>query len=200
MPIAEIQDKVYRMSEFHKGADLAFAYFFKRYHQSLAYFSVRLVQDAQEAEDIVADCFFKLWQRRLEFEGEENIKAFLYVACRNACLDYLRHIKVRSIAQQTYFDQLLQAEETVLYQIIKTEVLHELHREIELLPDNYREVFRMIYFDHKKTDEIATELGLNIQTIRNYKSRATELLKTGMLKKGLSGAMLLALTLMLDRP
>ncbi|WP_316822981.1 RNA polymerase sigma-70 factor [Pedobacter gandavensis] len=200
MPIAEIQDEVFRMSEFREGADSAFVYFFKRYHQSLAYYSFRLVQDVQEAEDIVAECFFKLWQRRLEFEREENIKAFLYVACRNACLDYLRHIKVRSIAQQRYFDQLLQAEETILYKIIKAEVLYELNLEIELLPENYRRVFRMIFFDHKKTDEIANELGLTIQTIRNYKSRATELLKTSMIKKGLSGAMLLALMRMLNNP
>lgn len=198
MPTAETEDKVYRMQEFRKGEAPAFAYFFKRYHQSLAYFAIRLVQDTQEAEDIVADCFFKLWKRHLEFENEENIKAFLYVACRNACLDHLRHIKVRSIAQQACFDQLLQAEETILYQIIKAEVLQELNLEIELLPDNYREVFKMIYFDHKKTDEIADSLGLSVQTVRNYKSRATELLKTAMLKKGLSGPVLVTLLLMLD--
>lgn len=85
------------------------------------------------------------WERHHDFETEDNIKAFLCISCRNACLDYLRRLKVKSNAQEAYYSQLIDSEETILYQIVKSELLGALNKEIELLPDNYRQVFRYIY-------------------------------------------------------
>lgn len=182
----------YWIDAFRNGDDRSLSYFFKLYSKSLGYFAFRLVQDKLEAEDITAECFVKIWERRSDFKTEENVKAFLYISCRNACLDYLRRTKVKSAAQEAYYHQLLESEETILYQIVKSEVLQALNKEIELLPDNYRQVFKLIYFDYKKTDEIALEMGISVQTVRNYKSRAVELLKATMLRKGISAATVLA--------
>lgn len=192
------EDGQHWFDAFHRGDDQSLAYYFKLHHQSLAFFASRLISDPLEAQDIVADCFVKVWKKHTEFQSEENIKAFLYVSCRNACLDYLRHLKVRSVAQHEYFYRLEQEEDTILYQIITAEVLELLHQEIEHLPDNYREVFKLIYFDHLKTDQIALQLNLSVQTVRNYKSRAVELLKNSMLKRGVSGAFTLAFLLFMD--
>ncbi|TKC09150.1 RNA polymerase sigma factor [Pedobacter frigoris] len=182
------------------GADeTALSHFFKQYAKSLGYFTNRLVHDKQEAEDIVATCFIKLWQRRSSFKTVDNIKAFLYLSCKNACLDYLRHVKVKTLAQERYLNQDPEAEETILYHIVKAEVLQVLNQEIEQLPNNYRQVFKLIYFENKKTDEIALELGLTPQTVRNYKTRTIELLKTAMIKRGVSSAGILALLLYLDK-
>jgi RNA polymerase sigma-70 factor (family 1) len=182
----------YWIDAFRNGDDRSLSYFFKLHSKSLGYFAFRLVQDKLEAEDITAECFVKVWERRSDFKTEENIKAFLYISCRNACLDYLRRLKVKSVVQEAYYNQLLSSEETILYHIVKSEVLQALNKEIELLPENYRQVFKLIYFDYKKTDEIALELGISVQTVRNYKSRAVELLKATMLRKGISAAIAIA--------
>lgn len=173
--------------------DPALSFYFKLYAKSLVFFATRLVSDQHEAEDIVADCFVKVWERRKTFQTEENIKAFLYISCRNACLDYLRRLKVKSLAQQSYFNQREPGDDGILNNIITAEVLAILSDEITQLPDNYREVFKLMYFDLKKTDEIAVQLGLSVQTVRNYKVRAIALLKTAMLKKGVSSMGIFAL-------
>ncbi|WP_316778607.1 RNA polymerase sigma-70 factor [Pedobacter antarcticus] len=196
--MATQEEAGYWMEAFRNGNDQALAYYFKHHNKSVTFFASRLVQDSNEAEDIVADCFVKIWRKRDSFQTEEHIKAFLYVSCRNACLDYLRQLKVRSRLQADYLNSLQEEKETILYQIITAEVLEILYQQIELLPDNYREVFKLIYFDHLKTDEIASRLELSVQTVRNYKSRAVELLKNSMLKNGLSGAFSLAFLLFLD--
>lgn len=175
------------------GEEAGLAHFFKLHQKSLGYFAYKVVGDSDEAEDIVATCFVKLWEHRTEFPTPEKLKSFLYVSCRNACLNHLRNLKVQTSAQQNYFRELEGSERDVLYRIVESEVLQELHKEIELLPDNYREVFCKIYFQHQKTDEIAAELGLSVQTVRNYKARAVELLRNSMLKKGLSEAFTVAL-------
>lgn len=184
---------------FGKDEEKALAYFFDLHYKSLGYFANRLVHDNFQAEDIVAECFVKLWRGDRKNQNADSIKAFLYISCRNACLDYLRHLKVKTTVQQIYFNELEKSEETILANIVESEVMDMLAVEIELLPEKCREVFKLIYFDQKKTDEIARELGISPKTVRNHKAKAVELLKAAVLKKGLSGVMYLAFQLFLNR-
>lgn len=179
--------------EFRNGNESGLNFFFNQHYKSLYFFSIRIVQDEQEAQDIVSESLVKLWERHSDFNSAQSIKAFLYLSCRNSCLDYLKHLKVRSAVQETYLRHIEQGEEIILNQIIKTEVFDILNREIELLPEKCREIFKLIYLDNKKTDEIATELGLSVQTVRNQKTKAIELLRTSMIKKGLVGPLALLL-------
>ena len=161
-------------------------HFFDLHHKSLCYFANRLVKDDLQAEDIVAECFLKLWERRDGFNTDQNVKAFLYISCRNACLNYLQHLKVKTSVQKLYLEQLENGEDTILFEIIRTEVLDFVNKEVEELPGKMKEIFKLIYFNGKKTDEIATELNLSVQTVRNQKTKAIAILKTSLLKKGAS--------------
>ncbi|WP_256003506.1 RNA polymerase sigma factor [Pedobacter deserti] len=180
------------------GDHSALSFCFKLHARSLGFFANRLINDPLEAEDVVAECFAKLWERRRDFKTEENIKAFLYISCRNACLDVIRRAKVKTRAQKAYSDAQEGGEDTILNHMITAEVLAILDEEIEMLPDNYKDVFKLIYFDLKKTEEIADRLGLSEQTVRNYKTRAVNLLKTAMLKRGISSMGIVALLLFIE--
>lgn len=187
------------LEKFREGNEQAMAHFFDLHYKSLCYFSNRLVSDDLQSEDIVSDCFLKLWQRRLDFQTAQNIKAFLYISCRNACMNYLQHLKVKTLVQQTYLKELEKGEETILYQIIKTEVLDIVNREIDQLPEKMGQIFKMIYFDGKKTDEIALELNLSVQTVRNQKIKAIDFVKSSLLKKGVSMAVYLGFLFFIDK-
>lgn len=179
-------DEEYWIEQLNRGNKLALSHFFDLHFKSLCYFASRLVQDDDEAKDIVSESFLKLWKKNTDFITAGNIKAFLYISCRNACFQYLRNTKRTAAAQQRYFDQLPINERTVLEEIVRSELLQILNGEIELLPTRCREVFKLIYFDSKKTEEIADELNLSVQTVRNHKIRAIGLLKTLLLKKGIT--------------
>lgn len=192
-------DEHYWLEKFRMGNEQAMTYFFDLHYKSLCYFSNRLVNDDLQSEDIVSDCFLKLWQRRSDFQTGQNIKAFLYISCRNACMNYLQHLKVKTQVQQIYLKELEKGEETILYQIIKTEVLDIVNKEIDLLPEKMGQIFRLIYFDGKKTDEIALELNISVQTVRNQKTKAIEFVKNSLLKKGVSMAVYLGFLFFIDK-
>ncbi len=187
------------IEEFQRGNESSLAYFFKEHHRSLCYFASKIVKDERQAEDIVADCFIKLWDRRETFENADKIKAFLYIACRNNCFNHLRNEKRKTAAQELYLRQMDQDSDEIFYEIIDTEIVDILAREIESLPDKCREVFKLIYLGGKNTEEIAQELNLNVQTVRNHKSRAIELLRAQFLKKGLSATLQLFLLMFMGR-
>ncbi|RZM19524.1 MAG: RNA polymerase sigma-70 factor [Pedobacter sp.] len=186
------------MQLFREGKEGALSHYFKMHGQSLIYFAGKLIADEMEAEDIVAQVFYGAWERRTSFENEQHLKSSLYVSCRNACLNFLRNQQRKSAAQEAYFHQLEAADDTVLYEVIEADYLEILNTEIEQLPEKMKEIFKLIYFDGKKSVEIALALGLSVKTVRNQKAKAVEILRTAILKKGLSATMSLAILFFLD--
>lgn len=186
------------MEAFRRGDEAALQYFFDLHYKFLCYFAVGLTGDDSEAEDIVADCFVKLWEQHEQKETEQTIKAFLYISCRNACLNYLKKLKRRSGWQEDYLLQLENGDEKMLQQLVESEFLDVLDKEVAGLPGQCAAVFKLIYYEGKKTDEIAELLNINVKTVRNHKARAVELLRTSFLKKGLPDMLVLALMLYLN--
>jgi len=193
----ETKGEFYWIESFKAGAPEALAHFFDLHYKALCFFVEGLIGDKAEAEDIVAECYLKLWKGNRQIESTHNVKGFLYVSCRNRCMDYFRKLKVKTAAQEESFRQLNQQEGQLFYEVVKTDVMEILARELESLPDLQQKIIKMLYFEQKKTDEIAQILGLSVKTVRNYKAMAVESMKNSIMKKGLGDALYLALLLFL---
>ena len=63
--------------------------FFEHYPEFFS-FSSMLLQHRAVAQKVTMEIFFLLWNRRADFDDEKRIKAFLYLAARNRCLQQLR--------------------------------------------------------------------------------------------------------------
>jgi len=184
---------------FQKGNETALAYFFKLHHKSLSYFANQILIDEAAAQEIVSDCFLKLWQKHSDFQTTDNIKAFLFISCRNACLNYLRQLKTRSAAQDRYLTEMETETTSSDYRVIETELLELVSMEIHALPEKMKEVFKLLYLNGKSTSEVAAELDLSVQTVRNQKTKAIELIKNSLIKKGISTAVYFAFLLFIER-
>jgi RNA polymerase sigma-70 factor (ECF subfamily) len=144
------------------------------------------VPEREDAEDLTADVFVKLWKLRANLQTIKNIEAFLYITGRNACLDFLRHIQRQNMRQKDLIYTLLQEpEEGVLDEDVKTLVLQAIHAAIEKLPRSTRNVFKMAYLDGMSNSEIAAALDINNQSVRNYKLRAVKTLRIALLNRNM---------------
>jgi RNA polymerase sigma-70 factor (ECF subfamily) len=169
------------ISGFHKGSSRAFDVLFDMFFPALCYFANKLIDDRQEAEDIVLDTFQKLWARREHFETMPNIKAFLYITVRNTCLNYIRHKETQRKRTREMLKLLPEPlEEDAEQHRIRAEVLQNIYSAIEKLPRKCREVFELSYFEGMKAQEIAEQLQISESTVRNQKVRALQLLKTAL--------------------
>jgi len=179
----------YWIDAFRKGDQKALGHFVQLFSKPLVYFTTRMLQEKEEAEDIVSKCFLKLWQRHADFKNTNNIKAFLYISCRNSCLDYLASLKVRTSVQENYLYHLKSSGENVEYGIVEAEILNLMNQEIEALPEKMKIIFKLLYIEGKSTLDVATELKLSIQTVRNQKTKAIQMIKKSLVKKGISTAL-----------
>src|ERR1044072_8783523 len=78
------------MYQFRQGEQPAFERVFRLYYGPLVFFTVNIISDQTEAEDIVTDVFMSFYNKCHSFYSEENIRAYLYVSARNRCYNYLR--------------------------------------------------------------------------------------------------------------
>jgi len=154
-----------------------FDHIFSQFYRPLCFFARRLVQDGQDAEDIVQDIFVKFWRRENNFDSVSSLKAFLFVSTRNACLDFIdkNHVKIKH--QQYLVGKERLEEVTILHTIIEAEVLRQIFDAVDKLPEQCRKVIMMTFAEGKKPKEIAEELGVTVSTVNNQKMRGLNLLR-----------------------
>lgn len=170
---------------FNQGDTEAFTAIYNDYHLTLYHFVQKFIHKREDAEDITAEIFVKLWKLHPNFNSIKNIEAFLYITGRNACLDFLRYIQRRDEHKKKILDVLFQSPVEGTIEDIKTEVLIAIYKEVEKLPRSCRNVFKMAYFEGLTNSEIAEFLQINNQSVRNAKQRAIKLLRLALLNKNL---------------
>lgn len=178
----KILEKENWLTAFNQGSSSAFRIIFESYNKILFTCAMQLVKDKEQAEDIVSEAFTKLWQRHDVFQTEEHIKAFLFVATRNASLNYLRHIQRRTASQsELSYLQRDKDDQDIITDMIEGELLRKIYPLIETLPTKCKTIFKLIYFEDASTDEVAEKLHITPRNVLNQKRRAIQLLKKKLL-------------------
>jgi RNA polymerase sigma-70 factor (ECF subfamily) len=183
---------------FHRGEELAIRQVYNLHFKPLCFFAQRITGDKEEAQDLVAESFIKMFQKREKFQNLSNVKSFLYLATKNASINQLKakqrhdaaHKQIRFLNTEGQ-----ESEDLVNEELLRLEVLVAIHTEIENLPDRCREIFKLLFIEGLSTDQIGERLNISPQTVRTQKARALELIKSELLKKNLLTALIYLLLL-----
>ncbi|MGO4699600.1 RNA polymerase sigma factor, partial [Paenibacillus sp. 2TAB26] len=79
-----------------EGNQYAYTEIFERYKGLLYKHAFRLLNDQEEANDIIQDLFLTLWQKKAELNFRTSLSSYLYSAVRNRIFDLISHQKVAS--------------------------------------------------------------------------------------------------------
>lgn len=172
------------VARFTKGEVAAYNEVFNEYYHRILVFCKYLVP-VEDAEDITANIFIRLWKQRKDLNSIANIKAFLFISARNACLNQLRELKAKAVREKEVAHFIAKDEQFIMLSEIESDVITRIKVEIEKLPDNCKQVFALSYFDGYKNPEIAQQLSISEKTVRNLKSIALKTIKAVMLNKDL---------------
>ena len=143
---------------------------FRYNYRPLCMYALHYLQDTDLVEDVVQECFTTLWEKLEQGSQVANRRAYLYMTVRNRCLDHLRRKGIQTESLKPY-----DTEE-------RSQIEAKLWTAIDSLPEKCRQVFLMSKRDGLKYEEIAQELGLSVNTVRNQISKALNVLKNGAIK------------------
>lgn len=145
---------------------------FKRLYMPLGMYAMRLVDDADTAEDLEQEAFMKAWIYTENGGVIEHFPSFMYRAVRNACLTYLRDR--HEMLDESHIPEAGEEE-------IDTSLRDaRIWRAIDCLPEKCREIFLMSKRDGLSNEEIADELGISVKTVKNQMTKAFSRLREAL--------------------
>lgn len=151
---------------------------FRYHYRPLCIFALHYLKDIDVSEDVVQEAFGLLWEKLSAGEKVVNQKGYLYSIVKNRSLDILRKggLTGEAISLDGSVDDI---EEPA---VEDAELEARLWTAIDTLPEKCREIFLMSKRDGLKQEEIAQELGISLQTVKNQVSKALKILKDGAVK------------------
>ncbi|SFC51705.1 RNA polymerase sigma-70 factor, ECF subfamily [Parapedobacter composti] len=165
------------IEQLRRGNEAALSQLFDRYNRRLLYFARGMVGSQEVAEELVSDSFVKLWKIRANFETTDNVKAFLYITIKHACLNHVKSAHAQRHFNDEGLEELLSRDPDTYVRIVRAELMEAIHREVMRLPEKQREVFRLTYYDELDTDEICRRLDMSANAVFANRSRAVETLR-----------------------
>lgn len=163
------------------GDNSAFSTLFETYADKLYRLSIGLLQQAEEAEDVVQETFIKAITHLDQFEGRSNLGTWLYRVAYNASLDRLRQRVEDPFPDESIYgeDELWLPMPEVLVEWHTPEELlideqdHQfLDQAISRLPQTLHTVFVLRDIDELSTAETAEILGLSVSAVKVRLHRA----------------------------
>lgn len=176
---------------FTKGDEQAFAHIYNRYAKELIGFASSKLFSLEDARDIIHDIFVKLWEDRKQLQIDRNLKGYLFTLVRYRIVDKIR----KNITREEY-SLMIQAlgtayATTIDQQISAKELQQSIQRSLNKLSPKVKEVYRLSREENLSIPEIAEQLQLSEQTVKNQLSAALKHLRHSLVMISASAVILL---------
>ena len=144
-------------------------------------FAKTYVMANEDAENIVQDLFFILWDKNDDIDVTVTLTTFLFTLVKNKCLNFLRHKLVEEEYHSYMAEELrfkLQALEHLHYSYpTESDLQKKIDSAIDTLSPRCKEIFIKSRFEGKKYKEIAEELQISSNTVENQMTNALRKLR-----------------------
>ena len=149
------------------GDDQAIEDFVRKYYPMILRYCHLHIQDTCYAEDLTQETFARFFRTLNQYQHYGKVANYLYVIAGNLCRDH--HKKPGEILMEELSEQ-------PVYQIESLDLRLDIHRALEQLPPDLREVTILYFFQELKQKEIARILGIGLPLVKYRIRRAKELL------------------------
>jgi RNA polymerase sigma-70 factor (ECF subfamily) len=162
-----------------RGDEYGFNAFYTAFYGMNYMMAAEILNDQDEAKDIVSETFVKLWLRHKNFDSIGAVYNFLKETTKNACLNLLEKKKRerKKYKEAAYLLDHLD-EHQIDRAVIKPELLEAIDEMIEQLPNDCRDIFKMIWYEGKRAKEVAGKLNIPEYTVSRKMAKAVKIMKS----------------------
>jgi len=180
-PLDAIENETF-LEKLKKNDEEAFSILVKTLQDRIYNLALRIVRNAEEAEEILQETFLSVFDKIDTFQGKSKISTWIYAIASNAALSKLRK---KSNETVTFDDESSLSTENFLLRnsrehfnidindtLVMKELREKLDSAINSLPDGYRELFILKEIEKLHIKEIAQILNLNPGVVKTRLHRA----------------------------
>lgn len=166
------------LEDFILGDNRAFEKIYQYYRVPVVRFSVSIIKDEQEAENIYHEVFLKILKNRKNIKPELNFNSYVFTAVKNEIFDYLKALNRNNCLKERFWERLHQMENDCDSE--KEDNLNKLESIIKSLSPKRRQILEMNYFEKKSYNEIADILMISKNTVKNQLVKAKYIIRKEM--------------------
>lgn len=165
-----------------RGNPDAFGKLMHKHHELALGTAIRILGNAQEAEDVVQHAFIEAFRHLADFRGGAQFSTWLYSIVLNQCRNHIRRRKRQATYSldatkdsDTDAQPMLQVADStpshdeVLERKSETEWIRE---KVQTLSPDYRDIFILHYYQDLSLQDIANQLNRPLNTVKVYLHRA----------------------------
>jgi RNA polymerase sigma-70 factor, ECF subfamily len=181
----ELSDE-WLIERFKEGDDTAFDQLVRRYEQKVFQHAYRLTHNADDAADVAAEAFLRMYTALKRFRGEAQLSTWLYRIVQNVYFDFYkreqRHqhlpLEISSDDDEEPMELPIPDESFDMDEyLLEQERQRVLREAIDKLPDYQRVVTILFHVEQLSYEEIAAATGLPLGTIKSRLNRARAALR-----------------------
>ncbi len=179
-----LEDRVLVASA-QKGDPKAFQTLEGKYRKSVYYMLLKMVKNPDDAEDLTQEAFAKAFVSIAKFDSKYAFSTWLFRIATNNCIDYIRKKRVLTVS----IDQPVEGDDgsNMRFDVrddkldpnqamLKKQRKIYLGKAIDRLPEKYRVLVELRYFQELSYEEVAKTLEIPLGTVKAQLFRARELL------------------------
>jgi RNA polymerase sigma-70 factor (ECF subfamily) len=156
--------------------DAALGQLYDRYRLILFGVLMRILNNREEAEDVLQEVFLQVWRRAADFdENRGRPFTWLVTLARSRGIDRLRTLASRERAVVAGANESSEDISDAASDAIRSEQRGVVNGALAQLPEEQKRPLMLAYFDGLTQSEIATQLGAPLGTVKTR-------MRTGMIK------------------
>jgi RNA polymerase sigma-70 factor (ECF subfamily) len=139
-------------------------------------YSIKMLENVEEAEDTVQEVFLKLWEMRAKLSEYDSVEALAVTMTKNICLNKIS-FRQRHVKEELSQHQALWRDETADRQLEHSDAVDWVKKIIETLPPLQKMIIKMRDIEDYDMSTIAEITGCTEEAVRMNLSRARKKVK-----------------------
>jgi len=169
------------LEEIRQGNQATFADVYNHYQPLLLMEAYYKIRSYPEAEDMVQEIFTSLWNRRAELSTSIPLKHYLYKAVH---LQYAYKCRKSEVARKFIQHTLYVSRDVATNTLLENkEILRQIKTAVSAVSaPATRRAFELLYIEDKSHKEVAAEMNIQPQVVKNQVSRALKIIRSQLNK------------------
>lgn len=172
----------YLIQDLKRGSHKAFDQIYQMYSKRLYAYSLQFTKSPEESEEIVQEVFVKLWSNRLKIKQDETLRSLLFIMAKHHLINAYR-FKLNHPVYEDYVNCMdVLSTEAPHCKLEYDEFVSRFQKIMKTLPATQQKVIHLSRIKQLSNKEIAEELSLSEQTVKNQLSLGLKTLKEKVTK------------------
>jgi RNA polymerase sigma-70 factor (family 1) len=156
---------------------------FYKHYEPLCKYAFTIVKEPHSCEDIVQETFLRVWEKKQNLIGSEELTWYMYTAIRNNCLSFIEK-KQKTVLGDFNGQEIIDTPGERPSPTTKEKDYDTLLKEaLTNLPPKCREVFVLSRVSNLTYKQIGDSLGISIKTVENQMGKALKILRAYIKQK-----------------